>query len=232
MKKDFYDQPLFTISNYFIAYFLNSIYFSLSNILLILFFLLIEVSSENFSLFSLFIALIPLGPALGALYCTMGKVIREKELFSSFYYWKSYKNNFVSFLKIWIFFLCIIYILLFDFRYFYLNSPQSQLHWIFMIITVFFALLNTYAFSINSRFKITFKNLIILSIAYMFKNFGTTILKFVIIIVTYYLTKYLSIGFLMFIPGIICILFYYYDRSILDKIEKDYIKPISSQIKL
>ena len=64
MKKDFYDQPLFTISNYFIAYFLNSIYFSLCNILLIFFFLLIEISSDNFSLFSLFVALIPLGPAL------------------------------------------------------------------------------------------------------------------------------------------------------------------------
>lgn len=223
MKKDFYDQPLFTISNYFIAYFLNSIYFSLCNILLIFFFLLIQVSSDNFSLFSLFVALIPLGPALGSLYCTMGKVVREKELFSSSYYWKSYKNNFLSFLKIWMFFLIVICILLFDFRYFYLNSSQSKLHWIFIIITIVFALLGTYAFSINSRFKITFKNLIILSISYMFKNFGTTILKFVIIGITYYLTKYLSIGFLMFIPGIICMLFYYYDRSMLSEIEKKYL---------
>lgn len=223
MKKDFYDQPLFTISNYFIAYFLNSIYFSLCNILLIFFFLLIQVSSDNFSLFSLFVALIPLGPALGSLYCTMGKVVREKELFSSSYYWKSYKNNFLSFLKIWMFFLIVICILLFDFRYFYLNSSQSKLHWIFIIITIVFALLGTYAFSINSRFKITFKNLIILSISYMFKNFGTTILKFVIIGIKYYLTKYLSIGFLMFIPGIICMLFYYYDRSMLSEIEKKYL---------
>lgn len=222
MQKDFYDQPLFTISNYFITYFLNSIYFSLCNILLILFFLLIQISSENFSLFSLFVALIPLGPALGALYCTMGKVVREKELFSS-YYWKSYKNNFLSFLKIWMFFLIIICILLFDFRYFYLNSSSSKLHWLFMILAILFSLLGTYAFSINSRFKITFKNLVILSISYMFKNFGTTILKFVVILVAYYLTKYLSIGFLMFIPGIICILFYYYDKSMLNEIEEKYI---------
>ena len=227
MKKDFYDQPLFTISNYFIAYFLNSIYFSLCNILLIFFFLLIEISSDNFSLFSLFVALIPLGPALGSLYCTMGKVVREKELFSSSYYWKSYKNNFISFLKIWMFFLSVIYILLFDFMYFYLNSPQTQLYWIFMILTVLFALLGTYAFSINSRFKITFKNLIILSISCMFKNFGTSILKFVIMGIIYYLCKNLSIGFLLFIHGIICMLFYYYDKAILDKIEKTYISSSS-----
>lgn len=223
MKKDFYDQPLFTISNYFIAYFLNSIYFSLCNILLIFFFLLIELSPENFNLFSLFIALIPLGPSLGALYCTMGRVIREKELFSSGYYWQCYKDNFLSFLKIWILFLGIIFILLFDFRYFYLNSPQMKLHWIFMLMTILFSIVCTYAFSINSRFKITFKNLIILSISYVFKNISTSLLKFIVVGVTYYLSKNLSIGFLIFIPGIMCMIFYYYDRPMLDEIEKNFL---------
>ena len=136
MSKEFYDKPLYTISNYIINFFLSSVYLSICNILLILFFIFTAISSGELNLFFLFISLIPLGPSLGALYSTIGKIIREKDIYFSSYFWSSYKNNFVSYLKLWLIELIIITVLFIDFQYFYFNMPEKGIHIIFIVLIV------------------------------------------------------------------------------------------------
>jgi uncharacterized membrane protein YesL len=219
MKKEFYDKQLYTISNYIFGFIQSSLYFAVCNILLILFFIFTTIVPNQFNLFLLFICLIPLGPSLGALYSTIGKIICENDIYFSSHFWNFYKDNFVSYLKLWLAQLIIITVLFIDFQYFYLNVPEKGIHIIFAILIIITLLINLYSFPINSKFELRFKDLLILSIHYMIKKFPITILKSGAIVLTYYLSNNVSITFLIFMPSVLCLIFFYYDRHILMEIE-------------
>ncbi|MDR3598402.1 YesL family protein [Clostridium sp.] len=222
MKKEFYDKQLYTISNYIFGFIQSSLYFAVCNILLILFFIFTTIVPNQFNLLILFICLIPLGPSLGALYSTIGKIICEKDIFFSSHFWNFYKDNFVSYLKLWLAQLIIITVLFIDFQYFYLNVPEKGIHIIFAILIIITLLINLYSFPINSKFELRFKDLLILSIHYMIKKFPITILKSGAIVLSYYLSNNVSITFLIFMPSVLCLIFFYYDRHILMEIENKF----------
>lgn len=223
MKKEFYDKPLYSISNYVIAFSLSSIYMTLCNILLILFFIFTAISSDNFNLLLCFICLVPLGPSLGALYSTIGKVIREKDIYFSSYFWSTYKKNFISNLKLWMVELIVITILFIDFQYFYTRTPGNGVYIIFIALIAISLIVGFYAFAINSRFELKLKDLLVLSLYYMIKKFSVTILKVAVIVVGYFLFKNVSIVFLSFLPTIACGIFYFYDKVIFAELEAKFL---------
>ncbi|WP_241426053.1 DUF624 domain-containing protein [Clostridium beijerinckii] len=192
------------------------------NILLILFLILTALSPNNFSLSLLFICLIPLGPSLGALYSTIGKIIRERDIYFSSIFWNSYRKNFLSNIRLWLTELIIITIFFIDFKYFYVNMPQSGIHVVIALLMAISIVIGIYAFSINSRFEIKLKDLLILSLYFMMKKFPTTILKIVVLVLMYYLLKSVSIICLIFVPGIICTIFAYYDKDIFQEVENKF----------
>ena len=230
MKKEFYDRPLHVISNYTTEFFFSSINLAICNILLILFLIFTVISPNNFNLFILFICLIPLGPSLGALYSTIGKIVREKDIYFSSFFWSSYKRNFVSYLKLWLIELITITILFIDFQYFNLHMPEKGIHIIFLSLILISLVIGLYAFPINSRFEIKLKDLLILSMYYMIKKFPLTILKIAVILLTYYLAKNISIVFLIFMPSIICFIFFYYDKSIFIELENKFLSNEHSEV--
>ena len=118
MKKEFYDKPIYTISNYIISFVQTSIHFAICNLLLILYFILTAINPNTFSILLLFVALIPLGPSIGALYSVIHKSLREKDMFFSSQYFKVYKNNFLNNLKLWTILLSLFIILFMDFQFF------------------------------------------------------------------------------------------------------------------
>lgn len=229
MKKEFYDKPLYSISNYVIAFLLSNIYITICNILFISFVIFTAISPDNFNLFLCFICLIPLGPSLGALYSTTGKVIREKDIYFSSYFWNAYKNNFISNLKLWMVELTIITILFIDFQYFYLHSPGNGIYIIFIALIVISLIAGFYAFAINSRFELKLKDLFVLSLYYMMKKFPVTILKVAVIILGYYILRYVSIVFISFLPTVACIIFYFYDRVIFEELENKFLSTIDNK---
>jgi uncharacterized membrane protein YesL len=166
---------------------------------------------------------VPLGPSLGALYSAIGKVLRDNDIYFSSYFWDSYKRNFMSNLRLWLIELITITILFVDFQYFYLNMPQKGIHIVFAVLLVISAVIGLYAFSINSRFELKLKDLLILSIYYMIKKLPITILKVAAIALGYYMLKQVSIVFVFFIPSVICIIFYYYDKIIFSEIDSNYL---------
>ncbi|WP_234124689.1 DUF624 domain-containing protein [Clostridium hydrogenum] len=210
MKKEFYDRPFYIITNYIIGFFLGSIYLGICNILLLLYFVFITNSQNNLNLFLLFIFLIPLGPSLGALYSTNGKLLREKDIEFSSYFWNSYKNNFVSHLKPWLIELTTITLLLID----YYQIPQSGFRIVFAILLVIIFLLSLFTLAINSIFQLKLKDLFMVSLYYMIKKLPITILKIIIIGLAYALCKNIPIISLVFIPSILFFIFYYYDKII------------------
>lgn len=230
MKKDFYDKKIYTLSNYIFGFIQSSLYFSICNILLILFFIFTTIYPSQFNLLLLFICLIPLGPSLGALYSTIGKIIFEKDIFFSSFFWTLYKNNFVSYLKLWLIHLIIVTVLFIDFQYFYLNVPEKSIHILFAILIIVSLSISLYSIPINSRFEIKLKDLFILSIYYMIKKLPITILKAFVIFLAYYLSNNVSIVFLIFMPSILSLIFLCYDKIIFFEIENRFVS--SSEINL
>lgn len=216
MKKEFYDRPIYMIPNYIISFLLGSIYLGLCNILLLIYFTFIMSSKTNLNLFLLFIFLIPLGPSLGALYSANAKLMREKDISFSSYFWSSYKNNFLSNLKPWIIELTLFTLLIVDY-YRMLNSSFRMVFAVLLIITL---LLTSYTLAINSRFKLKLKDLFIVSLYYMIKKLSITVIKIIVFVIAYLLCNKVSIStILTFVPSIICFIFGYYDKSIFVELE-------------
>lgn len=217
--KDFYDKPFFTIPSYIYNFFISGFYFLLCNILLLIFYTVTFINPEFFNLLFLFIALIPLGPALGALYSSMGELLREKSISITSYFFNSYKTNFIYNLKLWLIQLSVLLLLAVDFQYLYLKLPQYGFHTIFLILSVITIALGLYAFPIAARFHLSIKDLIILSFYYMIKRFLVTLLKIFVIVVLFKFALKLPALLFLFIPSTICFLFTYYDIPILKELE-------------
>lgn len=218
-KKELLDKPLYFIPNYIYNIMLGSLYFLICNPLLLIFFIVTFIDSSNFNFIFLFIALIPLGPSLIALYLSMKNLLTEKSTSITSYYFDSYKKHFKDTMKIWLIELALLLLLVIDFLYFYIKLPSLGLHNVFLLLGLYLIIVSLYAFPINSRFNIKFKDLIILSFYYTIKKFHITILKTAIIILIIKSTSYIPPLLIVFLPSIIALLFSYYDEKILKDIE-------------
>lgn len=219
-QREFYDKPLFSLANYIIWILQGGIYFIALNIPLIFFYTITSFDVSQFNIALLFICFLPFGLALGALYSTMGEIIREKDISFSSYFFNSYKNNFKSNLKLWLVQLILLTIMFVDFQYFYFNSPSIGLHIVFLILGIFILILGAYAFPINCRFKLKLKDLFALSFYYSIKKFPTTILKIIITLLVFFIASKLHVLLVLFIPSILCYVFSLYDRPIFEELEK------------
>ena len=180
MKRDFYDSPAYSITNYLISYIQVSFYLILFNILPIIYLFLSILNPDIFGIALLFITLIPTGPSIGALYSVVGRYLREKDMFFASQYFKYYKSNFKSCIKFWTIILILFFLLFFDYEFFSIDK-SSGTYMIFMLLGIVLGLISLYAFPINSRFEIKLKDLFLTSIYYMIKNMPYTFLKVVIL---------------------------------------------------
>ncbi len=222
-QREFYDKPLFSLLNHINWLLLGGLYFILLNIPLIFFYTLTSIDINQFNIALLFICLIPFGLALGALYSTMGEIIREKDISFSSYFFKSYKDNFKSNLKLWFLELILLTIFFVDYQYFYLNMPTKGLHLIFLILGIFVLILGLYAFPINCRFSIKLKDLIVLSFYYSIKRFHITLLKIAITLLAFFIVSKIHAILVLFIPSILCYLLTMYDKPIFTELEKRFL---------
>ena len=218
-NKDFFDKPIFTLPSYLLWFLQGGAYFFITNILLVLFITATAINPDSFNLMFLFISLLPLGPSLSALSASTSEILREKSISFSSYFFKSYKDNFVSSLKLWLIILLMLALMFVDFQYFFLNMPRYGIHIIFEILAVYIALLSLYAIPINSRFEMKTKDIFILSSYYIIKKLPITILKAAILVGSFYLVSNTSSLFIIVLPCIISFIFSFYDSIIFTDIE-------------
>ena len=218
-NKDFFDKPIFTLPSYLLWFLQGGAYFFITNILLVLFITATAINPDSFNLMFLFISLLPLGPSLSALSASTSEILREKSISFSSYFFKSYKDNFVSSLKLWLIILLMLALMFVDFQYFFLNMPRDCIHIIFEILAVYIALLSLYAIPINSRFEMKTKDIFILSSYYIIKKLPIAILKAAILVGSFYLVSNTSSLFIIVLPSIISFIFSFYDSIIFTDIE-------------
>lgn len=222
MKKEFYEKPLFIIPNYLFNFILNTLYFSLCNVLLIFFFAVTWKSPTSFSFILLFISLIPFGPAFSTLYYCISKLITEKDIYSHTYFWNSFKDNFISTLKIWIIELLLLLVFIADFQFFYLNMPETKLQIIFALFIILILSVSLCTLCINTFFVFKTKDTLLLSILYTTKKLPIILMKFIAIYLAYAAVNNISFVLLPFMPGVLCIIFFFYDITTIKEIKTKY----------
>jgi len=191
------EKPLFVIVNNFYTFFIINLFFMVSNILFLYITFFTSISIEALGL--ILLSLIPMGPALGAVFYTMGKLQREKEISPLADYIKGYKQNFKISLAFWIPQLLLLFILFNNYYYTTRTGNFSVFILLNVCLIMFVLALNLYAFPILVRFEVTLKNLWIISCLYFFKHWKLTFLN---------MTTLLSIAIIFFQFPFITLLFF------------------------
>lgn len=218
--RDFYDKPMYKITEIVIAFVLANVFFVLCNIPFIYYSIVVAATPDAFSVLMLFIFLIPFGPAATALCASMGKLVRDKDVSITSYYFKSYKQNFLPSLKIWGLQLALIFIFILDYRYFV--DKGYILGVFFLALAAYTLIMGLYAFPILSRFNLSLKNLVVLSLYCSVKKIHITILKIVLVVATYFIYYKMPTLGIFCIFSLVCYVIMFYDNSILLELENNH----------
>jgi len=162
-----------------------------------------------------------MGPALTALYASMGKIIREKDINITRYYLKSYKISFKQSLKLWCIELAVLFISYIDLKVATNGDVLSIFSIFFIIVCIFTVALGTIAFPIVSRFDLKIIDVLKISFLYSIKKIQVTVINTIIILIGFYLI-YITPGILFLcLSSEMCFVIMINNRSMLNEIEKD-----------
>lgn len=219
-KQEFGQGILYTITNYIYWLFLSNIYFILANSIFLFFFMTLQQSFSNIILY--FLALIPTGPAISALYYSMEKLIRTKELSPTKDFFEGYKKNLKDTLLLWIPILIVFFILLVDFQY--LQGSNQILANVMLLLMIIGATLTMNILAINTRFKFRIRDIYKLAVYYSFNKFKNTIGGMFIIFLVGVLTVLTTNFLILFISSIVAYLLIVNAKGMLNDIESNFLK--------
>ncbi|MEH7180088.1 DUF624 domain-containing protein [Neobacillus vireti] len=222
-KNAFGEGTLFDVTNHIYALFMTNVYFVLSNIICLFFFLALEPTFSNITIY--FLSLIPTGPAITALFYSIGKLIREKELSPLHDFIHGYKINFKDTMKFWLPLLLVLYILIVDVHYFNSNLSMinNVLSVVFLIGIVLIMILSVNAFLIIAGYKFRLKDIWKLSVYYSFKKVKITFGNISIIIISLFLLSVTSKFLILFIASLICYSFLLNSKGLLEDVKQNFV---------
>lgn len=223
-KKEFGEGAFFSIGNHIYALLMTNLYFIICNILFLFFFIGLKPSFSNLLIY--FLALIPSGPAISALFYSVGKLLRKKEISPSKDFFKGYKRNFKDTMKFWLPLLLVSYILLVDLQYFISKSGMA-----YLLLSIVFAAgiillfaCSLYLFMVNVDFKFRTRDLWKLSAYYLFIRAKITFGNIGIIIVALFICYISSFLLLLLLVSLVCFLFAMNSRPVLEDIQSNFVR--------
>lgn len=219
-KQEFGQGILYTITNYIYWLLLTNIYFILANSIFLFFFMTLQQSFSNIILY--FLALIPTGPAISALYYSMEKLIRTRELSPTKDFFEGYKKNVKDTLLLWIPILSVFFILLVDFQH--LQESNQMFANIMLLLMIIGAVLTMNTLAINTRFKFRIRDIYKLAVYYSFNKFKNTIGGMVIIFLVAVLTVLTTNFLIIFISSIVAYLLMLNAKEMLNDIESNFLE--------
>ncbi|WP_226526817.1 YesL family protein [Metabacillus niabensis] len=226
-KNQFGQGILYTFTNYVYAFLLTNIYFVLTNGLFIFFFMTLEPSFSNILLY--FLALIPTGPAVAALYYSMEKLVRTKELSPTHDFFYGFKKNIKDILSIWFPILLVYFILIVDLQY--LRQTPTELNQILSIVIfvliVLWTMLILNAVAISSRFKFRMRDIWKLSVYYSFMKVKNTVGNMLILFILAFITTITTDFLILFVTSFVFYLLALNTKEMLLDIETNFLKTSS-----
>ncbi|UOQ85111.1 DUF624 domain-containing protein [Gracilibacillus salinarum] len=157
----------FRFSYYVYQLLILNLLFVLTNILLFAALIILIPSISNALLY--YIAFIPTGPSLAALFHSLSSVMKENGHSFVKDFLSAYKNNFVDVLKVWVPIITVFFILLIDIQYFNQNPTliNQVLNGIFIVLLLLLVLLSIYSLMITTHYTFRLRDTYRLSIFYM-----------------------------------------------------------------
>lgn len=218
-KNAFGEGVLFGVTNHIYALFMTNIYFVLSNIICLFFFMTLEPAFSNITIY--FLALMPTGPTISALFYSIGKLIREKELSPLNDFFHGYKINFKDTMKFWLPLLVVLYILIVDLHYFNsnLSTINNVLSVVFLIGIILIMIISINAFLISAGYKFRLKDIWKLSVYYSFMKVKITLGNISIVIITLFLLSVTSNFLILFIASLLCYAFMINSKGLFEDIQ-------------
>lgn len=221
MKSNFGEGSIFTVTNYIWWFLMGNFYFWIMNIPFILVFLVTAKSGEsNLGIF-LVLSAIPMGPALTALFCVMGKLIRERDVDITKDFFKSYKANFFESLFFWVLELLVIGMLYADKVYVISKFNIPVLQVVFTVFIFICISMTFYVFPIVSRFYWKKIEIIKLSFYYLIKKFHIGIIGLGTIYAMWIVANKIAPVILFFSVGILCYVIMFFQKNTLKEIEEN-----------
>ncbi|QDP41420.1 YesL family protein [Radiobacillus deserti] len=222
--KEFGQGVLTVLTNYIYWLALVNVYFIACNLLFLFFFLTLIPSFSNILVYCL--ALIPTGPAIAALFYTLTKLIREKEISPTKDFFYGYKINFFDSLKNWVPMLVILTIITMDIHY--LNADPTTrnqiISGILLVLFVLFGTLSIYVISISANFSFRVRDIYRLSLYYSFTRMKNTTGNVGIVIITLFLMFIVSDFLLLFIASLVAYAIALNNQAILEDVKQNFVK--------
>lgn len=220
-KREFGEGIIFTISNYFWWFILANFYFWLLNTPLIIVVLSMAISGAYNINLIFGLALLPLGPALTALFSVMGKVTREGDVNVTKDFFKAYKINFFDSLLFWSIEVAVILMLWTEIKFVNINENLYYLGIIPRLMLFLFVALTFYIFPILSRFYLKKKDILRLSVLYLFKKIYLGIIFFTAIFMLWFtLSETSGALIVLFFVSLMAYFIMYLEKGMLQEIEE------------
>ncbi|WP_257535663.1 YesL family protein [Mesobacillus foraminis] len=223
-RKEFAQGILFTFSNYIYWLLMTNLLFVLANAVFIGFFMTLKPDFSNISLYLL--ALIPSGPAISALFYSMDKLLKTKELSPVSDFIHGYKSSIKTTLAVWISILAAYFILMVDLQYFQqsASSTNQALSIIISLLIVVLSVLSITIMAINSLYKFRIIDLLKLSVYYSFHKFKNSIGNVLILFIVGFASMMTTDFLIIFISSIVAFFIMLNTREILNDIELNFLR--------
>lgn len=180
-KRGFGEGPLFVFASHVMTFFIYNLYFLAVNVLLGLYVLTYGFVITPESKYVLVLAFLPLGPAMTALYSSMGRLVREGDLPKRDYFC-AYRANFIPSMKAWSLLLALLFLFYIDIQFFKDKSYGLFFVPVFQVLILLLVLSSFYLFPLITRFQLKTKDVFKTSLYYVFSYFKATLFFAVLIL--------------------------------------------------
>lgn len=196
-QKEYGEGPLHLITNLVFWFVLSNLYFILCILPFAIYVMITFMTEDPFQSFkdtSLILYLLSLfvGPALAALYSTMGKFIREKEIEVTKDYFKYYKMNFKQSFIVWGIQMTANFLIYVNFIFYDQFSFGMYIKPIILTVGIFINVLAMVALPILSRFYFSLKDLFRCAFYYGIKKIYITIGTIIMFFIAFVILNYVS----------------------------------------
>lgn len=226
-QREFGQGILYTFCNYVYWILLTNIYFVVTNLIFIFFFMTLTPSFSNILIYAL--ALIPSGPAISGLLYSMEKLVRTKELSPTTDFFYGYRSNLKGTFFLWIIILAVFFVLFIDLQYLqYLQitiTPVNQIIFIVVLaLTLIWTMLSINMLIINAKYTFRIRDLIKLSAYYLFIKWKETIGNILILFLTAVATVITTDFLIVFIASLLAWIMTFNSRELLKHIDRNFLK--------
>ncbi|WP_010677920.1 YesL family protein [Bacillus timonensis] len=223
-KRVYGEGIVFTLGNHIYWLFMLNLYFVLTNVVFLLFFMTLERDFSNIPLY--FLALIPTGPSISALFYCLDKMLKDKDLSPTKDFFTGYKKNFKDSMKLWIPSLVLLFVFFVDLQYFIVSesSFSTVLSIFFLLASGLISLMVLNAFIINLNFAFRLRDLYRLSAYYIIRKLKITLGNIGIIFISLFIISLTNNFLILFFAILIFYLILLNSKDLVEDVQTNFTK--------